>query len=122
MEKFRPMLAAHDVTEQQWRVLRVIGESEPVEAGLVAKQSCVLPPSLSRIIKALEASGLLKSARDKSDGRRTLLALTVRGRGLLVSAAPESADIYAAIEMAFGKHEVQRLLDDLEKLQRALDR
>ena len=28
MERFRPMLSAHGVTEQQWRVLRVLHESE----------------------------------------------------------------------------------------------
>ena len=120
MERFRPMLAVHGVTEQQWRVLRVVGEGGSMDAGVVAERACVLPPSLSRIIRTLEAVGLLRTSRDKNDGRRTLLTLTARGRSLLGTAAPESAAVHAAIEAAFGKDEVRRLLDQLERLQAAL--
>ena len=27
MHRFRPLLASHDLTEQQWRVIRVLGET-----------------------------------------------------------------------------------------------
>lgn len=120
MERFRPMLAGHGMTEQQWRVLRVLGEASRMEAGQVAERASVLPPSLSRIIRALEKSGHLKSSRDKSDGRRAMLSLTARGRALLEHGAPESAAAYAAIEKAFGEGEVARLVDMLEALQSAL--
>ena len=120
MERFRPMLAALDVTEQQWRVLRVLGEGGRMEAGVVAERACVLPPSLSRIIKTLEANGQIGSTRDKSDGRRTMLALTSRGRAFLNGAAPESVAISAGIERSFGKPQMAELLDLLERLQQAL--
>jgi hypothetical protein len=45
MAHFRPMLARHDITEQQWRVLRVLAETGPVEATELANRASILPPS-----------------------------------------------------------------------------
>ena len=53
MMSFRPMLAKHNFTEQQWRVLRVLGEKGPCDAGQLATEACILAPSLSRIINTL---------------------------------------------------------------------
>src|SRR6218665_2043626 len=72
MSKFRPMLARHDVTEQQWRVIRVLGEASPLDATEVAERASILAPSLTRIIKALEDRGFItrgKFADDASGGQ-----------------------------------------------------
>ena len=53
MQSFRPMLATHNFTEQQFRVLRVLGEKGPCDAGELAHEACILSPSLSRIINTL---------------------------------------------------------------------
>ena len=53
MLSFRPILAKHGFTEQQWRVLRVLGEKGPCDAGKLAREACILAPSLSRIINTL---------------------------------------------------------------------
>ena len=45
MISFRPILAKHGFTEQQWRVLRVLGEKGPSDAGQVAFDACILAPS-----------------------------------------------------------------------------
>ncbi len=120
MLRFRPMLARNDVTEQQWRVLRVLGENERIEAGVLADLACVLPSSLSRIIPALEERHLLASARDSTDGRRTMLSLTPHGRQFLANTLPQSAAVYARIERRFGRRQLSELLDQLEALQVAL--
>ena len=59
MARFRPILHARDVTEQQWRVIRVLGEESPLDASEVADRACVLAPSLTRIIRALEERRLI---------------------------------------------------------------
>ena len=41
MISFRPILAKHGFTEQQWRVLRVLGEKGPSDAGQVAFDACI---------------------------------------------------------------------------------
>ena len=117
MQQFRPHLAQLGITEQQWRVLRVLGEDGPSEAGQVAERSCILPPSLSRIIKTLEQQKLLKSASDKTDGRRSIISLTDKGKKRLASGAPGSNQIYQSIEQRLGKAKLELLLDLLDETQ-----
>jgi len=64
MVRFRPILAVHDVTEQQGRVVRMLGETGPLEVTELAKRASVLDPSLTRIIRTLEDRGLIRSPRD----------------------------------------------------------
>lgn len=116
MARFRPVLAAHDVTEQQWRVIRVLAEESPLDASDVADRACVLAPSLTRIIKTLEDSGLITRERDTVDARRVLLAIEPAGRALIGKVAPESRAIYADIEARYGAENLARLLDMLDEL------
>jgi hypothetical protein len=95
MQLFRPLLAEHDLTEQQWRVLRVLSAtSESLEVGAIVDATFLLAPSLSRILKDLEARQIV---------RRALVA-------------PASEAIYNQIEEAFGDKALQRLLRQLADL------
>jgi homoprotocatechuate degradation regulator HpaR len=116
MGRFRPILAAHDVTEQQWRVIRVLGETSPLDATELADRACVLAPSLTRIIKALEDRGLITRERDASDGRRVMLAIAPAGIALLREVTPESRAVYADLEARYGAEQIERLLDMLDEL------
>lgn len=116
MVRFRPILAAHDVTEQQWRVIRVLGEESPLDATTVAERSSILTPSLTRIIRTLEERGLIGRERDMSDGRRLVLSITRAGESLIHEVVPEARAVYAAIESEFGEKRLNALLDTLEAL------
>ena len=59
MSRLRPILARHGLSEQQWRVLRVLGEVENREAREVCERACILAPSLTRILKIIEDRGLV---------------------------------------------------------------
>lgn len=120
MERFRPILSSHNITEQQWRVLRVLDETGKMEASQVAIRACVLAPSLTRIIKNLESCGFIVSCKDKKDGRRTLLAIDGKGRELIDLVSPESGSVYSEIEAILGHDEVARLLDILDDVQKSL--
>ena len=120
MARFRPLLAEHDVTEQQWRVLRVLSESERIEAAALAERACVLAPSLTRMIRTLEERRLLRRGSHASDGRRVMLEITAQGRALIDAVAPASSDIYAGVEAAFGRRKIEALLDQLQELDEAL--
>lgn len=122
MERFRPVLSSYNITEQQWRVLRVLSEVGGMEASQLAVRACILAPSLTRIIKTLEAAGMITSCKDKEDGRRTLLTIDTDGRELIALVSPECCSHYAEIEAAFGHDEMERLLDSLDELQRLLKR
>jgi len=43
MARFRPMLAEHDVTEQQWRAIRILGEAGPLDRAELSERCCISP-------------------------------------------------------------------------------
>jgi homoprotocatechuate degradation regulator HpaR len=116
MTHFRPMLARHDVTEQQWRVIRVLSETGPLGATDLAERASILGPSLTRIAKGLEARGLITTERLADDGRRVVLTVTPAGAALIDAAASERSAIYRAMEARHGREWLERLLDQLETL------
>ncbi len=121
MERFRPMLHEHGVTEQQWRILRVLNESGELDAGQLAEAACILSPSLSRILKALEARAYISLKKDPADGRRSLVSLTANSRNLIREIAPESAAIYAEIEARVGRDRIEILLGEIDLAISALE-
>ena len=94
MARFRPLLHARDVTEQQWRVIRVLAEESPLDASAVADRACVLAPSLTRIIKALEERALISRERNTGDGRRISLAIAPAGMVLIRDLTPDIQAVY----------------------------
>ena len=111
MLSFRPILAKHGFTEQQWRVLRVLGEKGTSDAGQVAFDACILAPSLSRIIGKLETEKFITRFIDDKDGRRINLSLTSLGQEVLNKIAPDMDIIYKAIQKRYGEEKLSGLLD-----------
>ncbi|MBK8458350.1 MAG: homoprotocatechuate degradation operon regulator HpaR [Phyllobacteriaceae bacterium] len=118
MARFRPMLAQHDINEQQWRVIRVLCESGELDATELAERALVLAPSLTRMLKSLKTRKLIVMRKDKNDGRRTLISNTPAAQTLIEAVAPESTAIYRDLEQGLGKAEMERLLDLLESTAR----
>jgi homoprotocatechuate degradation regulator HpaR len=116
MPRFRPLLAEHGVTEQQWRVIRILGDSGPLDATELARRCVILMPSLTRIIRALAERKLVTRKPDATDGRRVVLDVTPEARTLIVSMLPEINSVYARLEREFGKQQLERTLDLLERL------
>lgn len=118
MSHFRPGLSAHDLTEQQWRVIRVLADSknEMLDATEIAARSVILTPSMTRILRTLEERGLIERTKADGDGRRWAIALTAAGRSLFESIAPKSEVAYRSIERKLGKENCATLLDLLERL------
>lgn len=116
MAHFRPILARHDITEQQWRVLRVLAEAGPLEATELASRASILAPSLTRIIQAMEKRRFITRNKVKDDGRRRRLAISAAGLVLIEDLSPERIAIYDAIEQRYGAEQYGQLLDLLERL------
>jgi homoprotocatechuate degradation regulator HpaR len=116
MSHFRPILADHDVTEQQWRVIRVLSEAGTLDATEVAEKAFILAPSLTRMLRSLEERGLITRHKDKEDGRRVLLRLAPAGQAVIDEVMPDSRRVYADIDARFGAGRVEELLDMLEEL------
>ena len=116
MAPIRQMLNKAGVTEQQWRVLRVLDERGTMDPKDLAQAACLLNPSLTRIMQLLEKKGLILRLDHPSDRRKVLLEITDEGRTLLSAAAPESAAIFARLERRYGRERIEQLLDLLNEL------
>jgi len=116
MSHFRPILADHDVTEQQWRVIRALSEAGTLDATEVAEKAFILAPSLTRMLRSLEERGFITRHKDKDDGRRVLLTLAPAGQAIIDEVMPDSRRVYADIDARFGKKRIEALIDMLEEL------
>ncbi|MCK0169634.1 homoprotocatechuate degradation operon regulator HpaR [Aliiroseovarius sp. S1123] len=119
MQPIRDMLGELGLTEQKWRILRTLDELGEVEQSTIAKEACLLLPSLTRILRGMEADGLISRQSDAKDKRRTLVTITDKGRAIVRDNLHLANDIAARIEAHMGEDEVKQLLDLLEKLQSA---
>lgn len=116
MARFRPILDAHDINEQQWRVIRVLAEHDNLDATELAAKANILAPSLTRMIRAMDQRGLIRRGKDKGDGRRVILSITAAGQRLIDEVTPETIATYDRIDADFGPERVAQLIDLLDQL------
>lgn len=122
MNRFRSSLNLFNLTEQQWRVLRALNAVDEIEVTELAAATSLLPPSLSRILRDLEARHLLKRQPDPEDLRRSLISISPEGLTLIAAVAPYSEEIYAEVETAFGRENMETLQALLKELTATLNR
>jgi homoprotocatechuate degradation regulator HpaR len=114
--RFRPLLNAHGITEQQWRVVRVLleaGALEPREIGELCRLSS---PSLAGVLARMEEIGLVTRKRLAHDQRRLRVTLTPRSRALAARMAPQIEAVYARVEQLLGKEFCQHLYGALDNV------
>ena len=120
MAYFRPHHRKGGITEQQWRVIRVLYLDGETDATTLARRSYLLAPSLSRILKDLEAAGHVRRRPGQDDSRQSLLSLSPKGSATVTRAAPFLDGIHREIAGRFGRDRVDELLAMLAELERAL--
>jgi homoprotocatechuate degradation regulator HpaR len=117
MRQFRPSLRNHGLTEQQWRILRALAAVDAIEVTGLARVAFLLGPSLSRILRDLEARHLIERRTAKRDMRRAVVSISAKGLKLIEAVAPTSEAIYATITKRYGARklaELQAMLGALE--------
>lgn len=116
MRRFRPILEEHDISEQQWRVLRALRDADgPLSAGELAETTYLLGPSLSRMLASLDGKNLISRAT-ASDGRTSEIRIAPGGTKLVEAVGPRSEAVYADIEQRMGAQELADLLFLLDRL------
>src|SRR4249919_1805412 len=120
MAYFRPHHRKGGITEQQWRVIRVLYLDGETDATTLARRSYLLAPSLSRILKDLEAEGHVRRRPGRDDSRQSLLSLSPKGSATVTRAAPFLDGIHREIARRFGRDRVDQLLAMLAELESAL--
>jgi homoprotocatechuate degradation regulator HpaR len=120
MRQFRPSLRSHGLTEQQWRILRALAAVDAIEVTELAHVAFLLGPSLSRILRDLEARRLIERKVRKADLRRAVVSISAKGIKLIEAVAPSSEAIYAAITKRYGARKLAELQDMLGELEKDL--
>lgn len=120
MQHTRPSLREHGLSDQQWRVLRVLGEHarEPggVETGRVAREALLLGPSLTGVLTRMERDGLITRARCPQDARRTVVRATPAGLKLVRTLSLTIEAHYAWMEERLGKAQLAQLYALLDQV------
>ena len=120
MAHTRPSLREHALSDQQWRVLRVLGEHGAVETGRVAREAYILGPSLTGMLARMERDGLITRSRDPQDQRRTVVEATAQGRKVIKRLSTSIEAHYQWLEASLGKAKLMQmyaLLDELIALE-----
>ncbi|MBA84893.1 homoprotocatechuate degradation operon regulator HpaR [Thalassovita sp. S70] len=121
MGPIRSMLMDVGVTEQQWRVMRVLNECGTLDPTEIAERSCLLLPSLTRILQTLESKALISRAPHPTDRRKQLVTITGAGQQMILDNMKESQRLNAWLRESFGDEKLDALLDLLNELD-ALER
>ncbi len=116
MLPIRDMLSETGITEQQWRVLRVLSEFGQLDAKTLADRSSLLFPSLTRIAATLRDKGFVTQTRDDKDKRRQFIKITAAGQKIIDDRADRAAEIVKGFKATLGDEKYETLLDLLGML------
>ncbi|MEG0963812.1 MAG: homoprotocatechuate degradation operon regulator HpaR [Pseudomonas sp.] len=115
---FRPSLNQHGLTEQQWRIIRILRQNGELESYQLAEQACILKPSMTGVLSRLERDGLVRRQKAAQDARRVLVSLTERGEACFESMREGMEANYRKIQAQFGEDKLAQLMGLLNELKR----
>jgi homoprotocatechuate degradation regulator HpaR len=117
---FRKVFVLHDLTDPQWRVLRILSQADELDVSTLARRSYLMRESLSRILRDLGARGLIVRRVSSADARRFCHTLTAKGRNLLEEVSPAFNPVYQEIEARVGIERIEDLNKRLAELLEAI--
>jgi len=82
MPRFRRIFSDFGLTEQQWRVLRVLWESNEIALSELSVLTLIPAPSLVGIVDRLQKAGLVSRRRSDKDRRKVFVLTTAKGQDL----------------------------------------
>lgn len=122
MAPIRPHLRNAGITEQQWRVLRVLNDNGVLEAGAVARNALLYAPSVTRIVKDLQQRGLVDRQTDPDDARRSRISITAQGKGFVQETARETRKLLDIYDEAFGSERLNAFRQEALELAKCLQK
>ena len=116
MTQFRPILNQANITDQQWRIIRLLAENGTLDFQDLANKACILRPSLTGILTRLEKAGMAVRLKPSNDQRRVFLKLTQEGEKLYQSIGEKVDERYDATANVFTKEKLEKLNELLTEL------
>ncbi len=116
LSHFRPILNANGVTEQQWRIVRVLYEKPWLEPREIVELCRISSPSMAGVLARMQELGLVVRRRLQHDQRRVRVSLTPRARAMAARMAPQIDATYRRIEREIGTEFSVRFQQALDRL------
>ena len=116
MPPYRDLFQEFGVTEQQWRVLRVLWEQKHLTSAQISILTLLPSPSLVGILDRLEKKELVKRLRSSSDRREINITITDKGRELQSEVMPKVKKIQDQIKIILTDPEWRELSKSLKKI------
>lgn len=119
----RGMRAVDEATEftgPRASALSVLVFRGPQSLGELAAAEGVRPPTMSRLVKAMQSEGLVESAAAAHDRRQVRIAASAKGRQLLMKGRGRRLEALAALLEGATPREQAALATVVELLSRAL--
>lgn len=115
---YKPMLDRIGITYPQYLVLHALWEEDGRTIGAIAERLSLESSTITPLVKRLEASGLVRRARDTKDERQVRVLLTEAGQGLRSEATCLAEAVFAKTGLSID--ELRALTQNVRRLQRAL--
>ncbi len=115
MVHFRPILSHFGLTDQQWRILRVLDAHGQLEPRELCDLCQISSPSMAGVLKRMEELDMILRSPVSGDQRRVSIGLSVAGDVLMSNMAPLIDLQYKHIEQTFGLEAMDELVAMLEK-------
>jgi homoprotocatechuate degradation regulator HpaR len=124
MPRFRKIFNDFGLTEQQWRVLRVLWETDDVTIKDLADLTLIAAPSLVGIVDRLERDGLVTRQRSTTDRRKVNVLVTTAGSELEDRIMPRVASAYVELKQSVDAETWSQVLVGLQRIavQRGVER
>jgi homoprotocatechuate degradation regulator HpaR len=116
MPRFRRIFNEFGLTEQQWRVLRVLWEDDGIAFGDLSDRTLIPAPSLVGVVDRLSRQGLVARRRSDLDRRQVFVYATEDGRELHRKVRPHVEAAYAELRSSIDVDDWEQLIAGLERL------
>jgi DNA-binding MarR family transcriptional regulator len=118
----RRMDESSGLTAPRLSALSVIVFSGPITLGKLAEAEQVRPPTMTRIVNALEKQELVVKAQDPGDGRVIRIAATAQGKRVLIRGRARRVQFLTEQIRYLEKVEQENLSAALVTIQELIDR
>ncbi len=115
-----PILAAHGISNQQWKVLSVLRYVEPATAQQVTQWVTLDKSAISRTVRSLLELGLLTRKLQSEDARNVHMSLTAKGRAVYQRISTQFSALQAELVADVPTEELTAFLGLLRKIERGL--
>jgi len=114
MGHFRPILNHFGLTDQQWRILRLLDEYGQLEPRELCDQCQIHSASMAGMLARMEDLQMVERSRVEGDLRRVSVHLAPKGDQLVNDMAPLIDLQYLLIEETISKDVLENLFNSLE--------